>query len=180
MRRSGLRLGLAALLLAGACQRFDDTPRQVASEFWEAMQAGDHAAARAVSTPASATSLAALAEESPLQDVDFGEILRNEQTALVETTAVLEERGVELTFNTHLAHLESGWKVDAAKSRREITRAALAASVAELRRTLSAGTTAVAEQVERSALEISETMREALEDVEREILGEEPEPSPAP
>jgi hypothetical protein len=173
------RLALAACLCGAAlaCERFDDAPRLAAERFWQALAAGDQAAARDLATPDAGSQLGELAAETPVREAWFGETLRNESSALVETTVVLED-DQEVSFHTVLASADGAWRVDARRTRRELTRAALATSVEQLRESVRGGAEALAEQVERGALEFSEALREALEELEGELRGEPPAAQP--
>lgn len=166
-------LGLATL----ACQRFDDAPRVAAQTFWQALADDDLAAARGVATDDAGSDLDALAREHPVREVRCGEILRNESNALVETTVVSEEGEPEITFHTHLRSEDGAWRVDVRSTRRALTRAALATSVERLRESVRGGAEALAEQIERGALEFSEALREAIEDLQGGTQGS---PTPQP
>jgi hypothetical protein len=173
------RLALAACLWAAAlaCERGGDAPRRAAEGVWQSVAAGDLDAARGVASSDSGSQLDELAEQHPVRDAWFGETLRNESTALVETTAVLAD-GQEVSFHTALAFEGGSWRVDVRRTRRELTRAALATSVEQLRESVRGGAEALAEQIERGALEFSEALREALAELEDELRQDPPQGQP--
>lgn len=162
---AGAVLGAA---LALACDRFDDAPLETASSFWTAIQDGDLEAARTLTTAPGDPAVEELAAQRP-QAIAFGPVLRNEDTALVETTALLEEHGGEITFNTHLRREAAGWRVDARASRRALTREALAGSFEALRESLRESSEMLVEEFERRALEATEALRGTLEELERSL-----------
>lgn len=167
----GATLALAVCTLV-ACDRFDTAPREVASSFWSAVAAGDFAKAATLSTDDEAA-VQTLAREVPLRDVKLGEILHNESTALVETRAVYGDRNVELTFNTHLTRSEGTWRVDAKECRREVRRAALAASFEGMQDAVSESADMLVDEFEERALEASEALRDALDELKDALRGDE-------
>jgi hypothetical protein len=174
-RAAPVLLTLAAL----ACGRFDeDAPRHVADEFWSALQRQDYETARALSGETGENGLRELAEAHPIETLAFGEILRNETKALVETTAVLAPRDVEVTFLTHLVQTDGGWRVDLPATRRDLTRQTLAASFEQVRESLRGSTDRLMQEFEQRALEASETLRKALEELEQNLSNPPPPPSP--
>jgi hypothetical protein len=178
MRPARLALAVCLCGAALACERFDVAPRLAAERFWEALAAGDLAAARGLATADAGSQVGELAAEHPGREARFGETLRNESSALVETTVVLAD-DQQVSFHTVLASADGAWRVDVRRTRRELTRAALATSVEQLRESVRGGAEALSEQIERSALEFSEALREALEELEGDIRGEPAPPPPA-
>jgi hypothetical protein len=166
----GAAAALAVLVaLAPGCERFDDdAPRRVADEFWSAVQREDFETARALSGEAGESGVRELAQAHPIDTLAFGEILRSESKALVETTAVLAS-DVEVSFHTHLAHADGGWRVDLRATRRDLTRQTLAASFEQVRESLRGSTDRLMEEFEKRALEASETLRDALEELEKSL-----------
>lgn len=165
----------ALLIFAvSACDRFDDTPREVASAFWSALASRDLAAAGALSDAAGADALLALRDELPLRDLGFGQILRNDSTALVETRGRSVSRDADLTFNTHLTRRDGSWRVDVRATHRELRRTALAVSFEEVQEAINESADLIVEEFEKRALEASEALREALEDLQRSLAGEPP------
>jgi hypothetical protein len=176
-RAAPVLLALAALALA--CDRFDaDAPRHVADEFWSALQREDFEAARALCGETGENGLRELAAAHPIETLAFGEILRNDTKALVETTAVLAPRGVEVSFHTHLVHADGAWRVDLPATRRDLTRQTLAASFEQVRESLRGSTDRLMQEFEQRALEASETLREALEELEQGLGGAPPPANP--
>jgi len=169
---------LAVAALALACDRFDDAPRQVADEFWTALQHEDFETARRLSGEAGENELRELAQAHPIDALAFGEILRNQSKALVETTAVLEPRDVEVTFHTHLVQADGEWRVDLNATRRDLTRQTLAASFEQVRESLRGGTDRLMQEFEKRAIEASETLRKALDELEQSLGGAPPPASP--
>ena len=176
-RAASAVLALAALALA--CNRVDDAPRHVADEFWSAVQREDYETARALSGEAGESSLRELAGTHRIETVAFGETLRSESKALVETTAVLAPRDIEVTFHTQLVQVDGGgWRVDLPATRRDLTRQTLAASFEQVRESLRGSTDRLMQEFEKRAVEASETLREALEELEKDLSSPPPPPSP--
>jgi hypothetical protein len=172
MHRARTRVFLLALL-ASACTPPGAAPDEVARRFWEALDAGQFAEARALSTAPDERGLRELAVRHPLERVELGQVLRNENAALVETVAVLEgARQTEIAFNTHLVRLKGGWRVEVEPTRREVLRGSLSASVDDVRDSLQESAEMLSESIERGALEFSEALREALEEIERDLRGQ--------
>jgi hypothetical protein len=169
---------LAFAALALGCNRLDDAPRHVADEFWSAVQREDFETARALSGEAGESSLRELAGTHRIETLVFGETLRSESKALVETTAVLAPRDIEVTFHTQLVHADGGWRVDLPATRRDLTRQTLAASFEQVRESLRGGTDRLMQEFEQRALEASETLREALEELEQGLSGAPPPANP--
>jgi len=161
-----------ALLIAPGCDRFDEAPREVAAAFWAALASRDLAAALELSDAESADELRELADGLALEDVVLDEILRNESTALVGTSAALARRDMDLRFNTHLERRDGAWRVDADATERELRRTALAVSFEDIRESIGESTELMVEEFEKRALETSEALRETLEELEDSIRKE--------
>ncbi len=170
-RTRGNRLATLALALLTpvACERFDDTPRLVASDFWNALGERDLDVALALSDAASEVELRELSDGLVLEDVTLDQILRNESSALVETRGELARRDIDLTFHTHLTRIERDWRVDVDATERELRRSALAASFEDVRESISESTGLLVEEFEKRALEATESLREALEEIEESL-----------
>lgn len=166
---------LAILSALAACAPAGEAPDSVARRFWAAIGAGQLSQARALSTASDAAGLRELAERHPFARVELGRVLRNEDSALVETTALLEgARQTEIAFNTHLTRFEDGWRVESDETRREVVRASLAATLEDVQTSLRASAELLSETIERGALEFSEALRQAIEDAERDLRGAPP------
>ena len=174
---TGRMMLVAMLLCSAACERFDEAPREVAATFWGALAAGDLAAAVAVSDAANEAQLRELAGGLALEDVTLQEILRNEANALVTTRGHLPRGALDLEFNTHLRRSGESWRVDVDATERELRRSALAVSFEDVRDSIRESTDLLVEEFEKRALEASESLREALRDLE-ESLREETAPAP--
>jgi len=169
---------LAALLLAPlACERFDPAPRELAEGFWEALSAGDFAAASALSDAAGPAPVRKLADELPLEGVELGDILRNESSAVVKTRGHLRSLDVDVDFNTHLTRVDGEWRVDLAETRGDLRSNALSASFGKVQQAFAESADLLVEEFEKRALEASEAFRGALEDLEDSLRGN---PTPAP
>lgn len=167
-------LFLATLVCAAAgCALPGEAPDEVARRFWAALAAERFGEARELSTAPGERGLRELAERHPFARVELGQVLSNEDAALVETRAVLAgPRETRIVFNTHLARFDGAWRVEADETRREVVRASFAASVDDVKEQLHESAEALSETLERGALEFSEALREALEDLERDLRGE--------
>lgn len=185
MRRSPLLAASLALLLAAvACDRLPlpPGPADVAGRFWAALEAGNLAAARDLSDASSPAQLRELAEQQPLHGAVAGEVLKNENRAMVETRAHRDRDrgGAQVVFHTHLEHFDQGWRVDVEATRRDVLRATLAATVGEVKETITDSAAIITESIEKSVLEFSEALRDALEELEDDLRGSTGPPTPAP
>lgn len=170
---TALRIACAAGIAAAglACHPFEDPPEAVAERFWRAVMEGDLDAARSHASAATRSRTDELAREFDVGPTVLGETLRNESRAIVETRTEAERGGASLSvsFDTHLVREDDGWRVDVRRTRSDLTRAAFAATVGELGETLGEGLRELRESIEQGALEASEALREALEDLELEL-----------
>ncbi|MDJ0851181.1 MAG: hypothetical protein QNK04_22640 [Myxococcota bacterium] len=179
MRRLLMAAATAALAFTTACERFDTAPLETADSFWETLARGDYRAARALSTAPSEAELRELAETHPFASVETGQVLRNDRAALVETRATLEgPRGTVISFNTHLGRYDGAWRVDVEQTRREVVRSAIGAAVEDMKDSLRESAEVLTETLERGALEFSEALRQALEEMERDLSRPPPPPRP--
>lgn len=160
---------LAAILVLAACERFDDAPSRVARSYWDAVLAHDGAAASALALTPAESRDAELAPPRALASISLGRILRDEDTALVETSAVFADGDQPVSFHTHLARQGGQWRVDVAETRRDLTRAALGASLEQVRESLARSADSLSEALQRSALEASEALRRALDELDRDL-----------
>ena len=83
------------MLALAACERFDDAPRRISRSFWDAVLANDRSAASAL---ALAPDAADVAPPHALTAISLGRILRDEDAALVETTAVFADERPAVSF----------------------------------------------------------------------------------
>jgi len=169
------RVLLAAVLTAvlGACGEPQESPREVSIRFWDAFQEENYEAARALTVEGNVPALRELSETYALEQFAFEEALGNESEALVPTRAVLAPAGRDVDFYTHLRRVEAGWRIELRSSRRDLTRQALAGSFEGVQESLRRSSQALVEEFEQRALEASETLREALEGLERALTGDE-------
>jgi hypothetical protein len=174
VRRSVGALVALALLSFGGCERFDETPRDVAVAFWAALDDRDLDSALALSNAGSASELRELTDGLALANVDLGQILRNESAALVETRADFVRREMDLSFNTHLSRAGETWRVDVDATESELRRTALAASFEDIRESIGESTDLLVEEFEKQALQASEVLRQALEELEESLREELP------
>ena len=154
------------MLALAACERFDDAPRRISRSFWDAVLANDRSAASAL---ALAPDAADVAPPHALTAISLGRILRDEDAALVETTAVFADERPAVSFHTHLERQDGHWRVDVVETRRDLTRAALGASLEQVRDSLARSANALSETLQRSALEASEALRRALDGLEHDL-----------
>ncbi len=181
MRTIPPALPLAALLAAlAACAPPERKPEAVAAAFWEAFAAGDLEGASKLSTAASVDELGALDFTPDITGVTTAPALLNESQALVGTSLdfAVVEAGGPVAFNTHLAHFDGGWRVQVPETARELRRAAIAASFAEVEESLRSGAKAVGDAVEEGLLKASEAIRESLEELERSLANPDANPPP--
>ena len=165
-------LCIVLALVAAACEPPGEAPDRVAQRFWAAVEAERFAEARGLSTAPGERSLRELSEYHAFARVELGQVLRNENAALVETVATLEgSRQTEIAFHTHLARFDDSWRVEIDRTRRELVRASLAATLEEAQESLQESAQVLSKTIERGALEFSEALREALEEVERGLRG---------
>lgn len=143
--------------------------------FWDAFQEENYDAAQALTVGATSAALRDLADAHALEQFAFEDAFRNESKALVPTRAVLAPAGRDLEFYTYLTRVEAGWRIDLPASRRDLTRQALAGSFQGVQESLRESSKALVEEFEQRALEASETLREALEGLERALTGDDDE-----
>lgn len=162
----------AASLLTAACGAGAPGPKQVAQEFWEALRAGDTAAATSLASEPTAPRVEALAGRD-IDEVLLGEVLEGEASAIVRTsltTAATEpdDWPTRLTFDTHLIREDDEWRVDVAATERDFGAAIFAGTIEMLGEAVGEGVRDFSEALEQGAAEISRAIREALEDLEQD------------
>ena len=170
-------LALAVALAAGVgCPLIEAQPEDTARGFWEALVADDLAAARGLSTAPSEERLAALLGRTDLKAATVGAALRNETSALVETTIFEASGAAALAFNTHLARFDSGWRVDAEATGRALRQARVAAALGNLEEALEEGGRVLEEAIEQGVREAGDALREALEEIDRALEQSQQDP----
>jgi len=113
-----LNLLLILLLSVSACSESEqnDTPGQIAAEFWQAMEIGDRAGAEQLAVPGSldGSTMDFEAEGNRIESITFGEAMASADMAAVPTTMTGEFNGrpVKFDFDTRLVPVEDAWKVD--------------------------------------------------------------------
>jgi hypothetical protein len=162
---------VAALLLALACGVPAASPEQVAERFWEALRTGDTQTARACATAASAPLVDNLLGERRIEEVQLGETLSSERSAIVRTSLVTatEADRQHSSFDTHLVREADEWKVDASATEREMTAAIFAASLRQIGEALGQGVQEFSQALEKSAEEMKQAIHEALEELDAEL-----------
>jgi len=162
---------VAALLLALACGAPADSPEQVSERFWEALRTGDTAAARTCATASSALRVDTVLGERRIEEVQLGETLASERSAIVRTSLVTatEAGRQHSNFDTHLVRESDEWKVDVEATEREMTAAIFAASLRQIGEALGQGVEEFSDALEKSAEEMKQAIREALEELEAEL-----------
>jgi len=162
---------VAALLLALACGAPADSPEQVSERFWEALRSGDTAAARACASSSSALLVDNMVGERRVEEVQLGETLKSERSAIVRTSLVTatEAGRQHSSFDTHLVRESDGWRIDAAATERAMTAAIFAASLRQIGEALGQGVQDFSAALEESAEEMKRAIREALEELEAEL-----------
>ena len=170
MRR--LRVAVtAALPLVLACGVTAPSPQQVAEQFWEALRAGDLAAAREHASASSATFVDSMGDDRRIEEVRLGETLQSERSAIVRTELVTatEAGRQHSSFDTHLVRESDEWRVDVRATEREMTAAIFAASLQQVGEALGEGVQEFSEALEESAEDMKRAIREALEELEAEL-----------
>ncbi len=168
----GLRIASAAfLLLASACGVPAPSPEQVAERFWEALRAGDVAAAKRYASASSAMHVDDLREARQIEEVLLGEVLLGEDSAIVQTSLAtsLEDGRTHTTFDTHLVRENQEWRVDVEATERELTTAIFADSLQQIGEAVGQGVQEFSEALEEGAAEMRRAILEALEELEREL-----------
>lgn len=142
------------LVAALACGGSTAPPDQVAREFWQGVERGDPG-----------LECRPLADGVEAREASVGETLENESSALVTTslTRRTAEGEVRVTFYTHLARGEDGWRVDCDATRAELHKAVFAGSMRELGDTLGRGARELGEAIDEGVRELDRALREALE-----------------
>lgn len=137
---------LPGLLLAGCGG--SGNPAAVAGSFWEAVREGDHERMAALSSPADRERLERFWKTAPAS-VQLGEVLRSNGRAAVETELSYEGHPeVRLRLDTHLINVDGDWKVDLARTRRELAGAWIELGVEQARQAVEEGMAELAEGLE--------------------------------
>jgi len=168
----GLRIATAAfLLLASACGVAAPSPEQVAERFWEALRAGDFAAAKQYASASSAMRVHDLGEARQIEEVLLGEVLLGEDSAIVQTSLAtsLEDGRTHTTFDTHLVREAQEWRVDVEATKRELTTAIFANNLQQIGEAVGQGVQEFSEAIEAGAAEMKQAILEALEELKREF-----------
>ncbi|MBW2267645.1 MAG: hypothetical protein JRH16_03635 [Deltaproteobacteria bacterium] len=172
-----------ALLLCAAvawlgCAPDPNGPGPTSERFWEALGTADYSAAQALTDSASLAAVRDLAAAHPFAAVELGEALDNESLAQVPTRMRPKPSGgPDFSFHTHLVRGKDGWRVDLRQTRRDLTRELLASSFESVQEALRESGEAFIEEFEERAIEVSEALRETLEELERS-LSEPEDPKP--
>ena len=145
-------------------------PDRVAAEFWDAVRVGELDRARTLSSRTSDDLLGQWQGRFSIEEIELGEALRNERSAIVNTSLVTMRGEFELrmSFQTHLVREERQWRVDVDRTRQDFAKAAIASAAARVRSAISEGMYELGEALEKGLRELEESLREALEDPEGE------------
>lgn len=174
-RASRIAIGVALAALAG-CAAPSETPEDVARGFWAAIEARDLETARSLSSAPSQRRLDALFGDRLIEAMSFGETLRNERSAVVETSMRRPGASPPIAFDTHLVQLDGAWRVDAEQTAADLRQATFATAIDEVKESLREGQRVMSEVLEQGAREASEALRRAIEEMEDALGG--PPPSP--
>lgn len=161
------RLGWLLVLALAACGP-GASPEAVARSFWQAVERGEPSAAALRTRGARPDAVEEAFHDIALSGLELGETLEGETTALVVTSLSLEGPGGarRVPFYTHLVRDEEAWRVDLARTRNELRKAAFAAEARELGRSLGESLREAGDALEQGVQELNEAIREALEELE--------------
>jgi len=160
---------LAALILLAACSPSGPDARETASAFWAAVSSGDIDSARPFASRSSAASLDDWDRETRIREAVLGEVLSNEDHAMVETSLVTRRGEGEwsIALQTHLVREQGEWRVDVRRTREAVTQAQIAAGIEQVERAVATGVQEFGKALEEGVRELERSMREALEDLEQ-------------
>lgn len=149
------------------CERH--SPKDVSAQYWAAVLAGDSATAAHYVTESTSPGLSTFIQPGPGSSVSFGETVRNEQQAEVETTIYWVDGDETTVFETStiLVRQDGSWKVDPAQTRsaffESVYRSALTGLEAILEDSARAFREFGSELSDQMARELSEATRELQE-----------------
>ncbi|MEX1033139.1 MAG: hypothetical protein WDZ30_07240 [Cellvibrionaceae bacterium] len=158
-------------LIVSACAR--NTPEEVSKRYWEALIANDQEAVEQLVVDSSSKGLSNVIEPGPDSRVTFGETVRVEETARVETIIHWADEVETSTFNTQtvLVYEDNTWKVDPVRTREaffeSVYRSALTGLEAALAESAEAFRELGSELSSSMARELSEASRELQEQSEK-------------
>jgi hypothetical protein len=144
-----------------------DSPEDVARDFWEAMRVGDRELAATFVTDDSLRLLDEGISPDTMEEILFGEVLRNETAANVRTSMLTRDGDVELNivFQTHLVLQQNEWKVDLGATQQEVTRATFSAGMKFVGEVIGQGIEEFGQVLEQGAAEVRDAIRNAIEDL---------------
>ncbi len=174
-------LTFAACLLLGGCMQAAD-PKDVAQQYWKAMQAGDYAKARSMvssSTKHSFDQYAQLPanEKTPLNAVALTDtravvttiINTGNSSAQFDTVLVLENGQWEVDVNeTHIPPATSSLEQNLNNMLKELS-SAMDGSVDQMKKTLGEGVNMLNDVVQNRSQELSESVSEKLKQLNQSI-----------
>jgi len=155
-----------SVLVALSCGT-SDSPQEVASTFWEAMRLGDRELAATLVTDESLRLLDDGMLPDEMENILFGEILRNESAAVVRTSMLTRSDDIELNivFHTHLLLEQDAWRVDLVATQQEVSRATFAAGMKFVGQAIGQGIEEFGHALEQGAAEVRDAIRDAIEDL---------------
>jgi hypothetical protein len=161
------RPGWALVLALAACGS-GTSPETVARSFWEAVEGGDAAEAARRTHGARPDAVEEAFRGLALSDVELGETLTGETTALVVTSLSVEgpSGARRVPFHTHLVRDDEGWRVDLEQTRAELRKATFVAEARELGESLGESLREAGDALEQGVRALNEAIREALEEME--------------
>jgi hypothetical protein len=163
-------IALVAAVLGPGCAPDPAGPGPTTELFWQALEAGDIAGAQALTDGAPLASVRDLEAAHPFEAIELGEALDNESRAQVPTRMQRQVgAGPDFSFHTHLSRGADGWRIDLRQTRRDLTRELLASSFQGVQKALRESGEAFIEEFEERALEVSEALRETLEELEKSL-----------
>lgn len=160
-RRRTCAAGLALVALA-ACLPGRAGPGAVTAGFWNAVRERDDAEARALASRTSADLIDAWDRDYAIRKVVLGAVLQSQSQASVETslTTVRGELELVVELETYLVREDGHWRVDVARTQRELARGLIAASAAHARDAIAAGVHQMGQALEEGVRELEEVLED--------------------
>lgn len=157
---------IVLLLIASvaACGK-PSTPVEVASEFWQALEAGDAGMVKRRITAAEAASFQSIDQVLPIAGAELGRIVIDGRAATIDTSITVSgDKPLEFPLKTYLVLEDEEWKVDYARTIEAVHNAGKLAAVIdkvhEFGDTLQQG-------IERSVQELEHTLPQIEQELSR-------------
>jgi len=153
-------------LFIGGCMQAED-PKEIAQQYWQAMQAGDYARARSMVSPDSQPGFDEYASKPVDSKPMLSAVALLDSQTIVPT--VINIGNTSTQFNTVLVLHDGQWLVDADKSVIPPPRSELEQRLQDMTEQLSAAMNDSAEQMEKALGEGVDLLNEVLQNRSQEL-----------